>query len=78
MPENRMEIQGYAVLWGNGFAGLYGLDFTQLCNTPERDILKDALSHGVKAMEILTPAELDQRRGYSRPTMQQYLDEKGA
>lgn len=74
MAKNRKPgIQGYIVVWGNGYAGLFDLEFNQLCNGSARTALDDALSHGVKRAEILTPAELDARRGYHRQASSEYF-----
>ena len=65
--QERMQEQAYLVIWGNGFTGLYDGDFTQLCNTPARSAIDDLVMHGIKRLEILTPDELDAKRGRKLP-----------
>lgn len=63
----------YLVDWGNGFLGGYDEDFTQTFNTPSRIVFDDLKRLGVRDVKIITPKELDELRGYHRPSMQEYL-----
>lgn len=63
----------YLVDWGNGFLGGYDEDFTQTFNTPAKMVFDDLKHYGVKNIKIITPQELDELRGYHKPSMQEYL-----
>ena len=63
----------YLVDWGNGFLGGYDEDFTQTFNTPSRIVFDDLKRLGVRNVKIITPEELDELRGYHKPSMQEYL-----
>lgn len=63
----------YLVDWGNGFLGGYDGDFTQTFNTPSRMVFEDLKRLGVREIRIITPKELDELRGYHKPSVQEYL-----
>ena len=64
----------YLVEWGNGFLGGYDEDFTQTFNTPSRAVFEDLRRLGVRNVKIITPKELDELRGYHKPSMREYFD----
>lgn len=63
----------YLVDWGNGFLGGYDEDFAQTFNTPSRIVFDDLKYLGVRNVKIITPEELDELRGYHKPSMQEYF-----
>lgn len=63
----------YLVDWGNGFVGGYSADFEQKFNTPKREVFDDLVRCGICNLKIITPRELDELRGFHKPTMQEYL-----
>ena len=63
----------FLVDWGNGFIGGYSRDFVQEFNTPKGSIFDDLERLNVSKIKIITPAQLDELRGYHRPSMQEYL-----
>jgi len=63
----------YVVDWGNGFFGGFDKNFKQAFNTPARDLERDLKSYRVMEHRIITPQQLDELRGYHKPTLAQYL-----
>lgn len=63
----------YLVDWGNGFLGGYDEKFEQAFNTPSRMVFDDLKRLGVKNVRIIMPNELDELRGYHKPSLQKYL-----
>lgn len=63
----------YIVVWGNGFVGGFDENFKQLWNGSERHLVSDLQFHGIKRTEMLTPNELDTKRGYHKPTEEEYF-----
>lgn len=63
----------YVVRWGNGFTGGFDKQFKQLWNGPERYLLNDLQFYGIKKIEVITPEELDEKRGFHKPTMEEYF-----
>lgn len=63
----------YLVDWGNGFVGGFDKRFTQRFNASESLVYLHLRLNNVEKIKIITPAELDELRGYHKPTMQEYL-----
>lgn len=63
----------YLVDWGNGFLGGFSQEFEQTFNTPSKSAFDALKRMGVKEVKIITPQELDELRGYHKPSMQEYL-----
>lgn len=63
----------YLVDWGNGFLGGFDTEFEQTFNTPSRSVFDDLKRLGVRNVRIITPQELDELRGYHKPSLQEYL-----
>ena len=64
----------YIVRWGNGFAGIFDKSFDQLCNTREKYVLEELSRNGVENALIISPAQLDELRGYHKPSLEEYLN----
>ncbi len=63
----------YLVDWGNGFVGGYTEDFNQQFNTPKREVFDVLKTRGISSIKIITPLELDELRGFHKPTSQEYF-----
>ena len=63
----------YLVDWGNGFLGGFSEEFEQTFNTPSKSVFDDLKRMGVRNVKIITPHELDELRGYHKPTLQEHL-----
>ncbi len=63
----------YLVDWGNGFVGGYTEDFNQQFNTPKQEVFDDLKMRGISSIKIITPQELDELRGFHKPTSQEYF-----
>ena len=63
----------YLVDWGNGFVGGFTKDFNQRFNTPNQDVFDDLKRCGISDLRIITPPELDELRGFHKPTAQEYF-----
>ena len=59
----------YLVDWGNGFVGGYTKDFDQQFNTSKLTVFDDLKSCGTENLKIITPSELNELRGFIKPTM---------
>lgn len=65
--------EGMQIGWGNGFTGGFDKQFNQLWNGSERSLLDDLQFYGIKKIEVITPEELNEKRGFHKPTMEEYL-----
>lgn len=63
----------YLVDWNNGYVGGFNADFTQRFNGPKECVFDDLKISGIREVKIITPEELDELRGYHKPTLQEYL-----
>lgn len=64
----------YLVDWGNGFVGGYTKDFDQQFNTSKSKIFDDLKLYGTENLKIITPSELNELRGFNKPTMNEYFE----
>lgn len=64
----------YIVKWGNGFVGGFDESFTQLWNGSEQSLVDDMVFYNIDEIEIITPQELDSKRGYHKPSLYDYLE----
>lgn len=63
----------YLVDWGNGFVGGFNDKYEQEFNTPSKFVFDDLKRLGIKDVRLITPKELDELRGYHKPSLQEYL-----
>lgn len=60
----------YLVDWGNGFVGGFTKEFSQQFNTPKREVFDDMVHCGIEDLKIITPQDLDDLRGFHKPSLQ--------
>lgn len=65
----------YLVDWDNGFVGGYTKDFDQQFNVSKSTVFDNLKLHGIENLKIITPSELNELRGFSKPTMDECLTE---
>jgi hypothetical protein len=66
-------VVSYLVDWGNGFVGGFTKDFDQEFNGPKRGVFDDLKCYGISDLKIITSRELDELRGFHKPTLQEYF-----
>ena len=65
----------YIVKWGNGFVGGFDENCEQLWNGSEESLVDDLAFYHIDEVKIISQKELDEIRGYHKPTIEEYLSE---